>query len=55
MKLLELHLLSIKEQQKIADCLSSVDELIETQNQKIENLKTHKKGLMQQMFPKVKN
>lgn len=40
-----------EEQQKIADCLSSVDDLISSQNQKLEALKTHKKGLMQQLFP----
>ncbi|OGV31337.1 MAG: hypothetical protein A2020_11430 [Lentisphaerae bacterium GWF2_45_14] len=39
------------EQEKIADCLSSLDELIATQSQKINKLKTHKKGLMQQLFP----
>jgi type I restriction enzyme S subunit len=39
------------EQQKIADCLSSIDELIAAQAQKIETLKDHKKGLMQQLFP----
>ena len=39
------------EQQKIADCLSSLDELIELQSQKVEALKQHKKGLMQQLFP----
>jgi len=38
------------EQQKIADCLSSVDELITAQSQKVEQLKSHKKGLMQQLF-----
>jgi type I restriction enzyme S subunit len=37
--------------QKIADCLSSLDELITTQTKKINHLKTHKKGLMQQLFP----
>ncbi|MCK9477170.1 MAG: restriction endonuclease subunit S [Candidatus Muirbacterium halophilum] len=42
-----------KEQQKIADCLSSLDELINAQNEKIENLKTHKKGLIQGLFPTV--
>lgn len=42
---------SINEQQKIADCLSSLDELITAQAQKIEALKAHKKGLMQQLFP----
>lgn len=40
-----------KEQQKIADCLSSIDELITAQTQKLEAYKTHKKGLMQQLFP----
>ncbi len=40
------------EQQKIADCLSSLDELIAAQAQKVEALKTHKKGLMQQLFPR---
>lgn len=40
-----------EEQQKIADCLSSLDKLITTQAQKIEELKSHKKGLMQQLFP----
>jgi type I restriction enzyme S subunit len=39
------------EQQKIADCLSSIDDLINAQNKKIEALQTHKKGLMQQLFP----
>lgn len=41
----------IKEQQKIANCLSSVDELIHSQQQKIESLKAHKKGLLQKLFP----
>ena len=40
-----------QEQQKIADCLSSIDELIELQTNKIESLKQHKKGLMQGLFP----
>ena len=42
---------SYPEQQKIADCLSSLDELITAHNQKVEALKQHKKGLMQQLFP----
>ncbi len=40
-----------EEQQKIADCLSSLDELIEATAQKVETLKDHKKGLMQRLFP----
>ncbi len=39
------------EQQKIADCLSSMDELIALEAQKLDALKAHKKGLMQQLFP----
>ncbi len=42
-----------EEQQKIADCLSSLDNQITAQAQKIEALKTHKQGLMQQLFPVV--
>ena len=41
------------EQQKIADCLSSIDELVTAQTQQLESYKTHKKGLMQQLFPSV--
>jgi type I restriction enzyme S subunit len=40
-----------KEQQKIASCLSSLDDLIAAHSQKLEALKDHKKGLMQQLFP----
>lgn len=40
------------EQQKIAECLSSVDELMTAQARKVDALKTHKKGLMQQLFPR---
>ena len=43
---------SSAEQQKITECLSSVDELIATQARKVDALKTHKKGLMQQFFPR---
>jgi len=42
-----------KEQQKIASCLSSLDALIAAQTEKIEQLKLHKKGLMQGLFPKI--
>jgi len=40
------------EQQKIAECLSSVDESIAAQARKVDALKAHKKGLMQQLFPR---
>ncbi len=43
---------SLAEQQKIADCLSSLDELIAAEGRKLEALKAHKKGLMQQLFPR---
>ena len=39
------------EQQKIADCLASLDELIAAQADMVQALKAHKKGLMQQLFP----
>jgi type I restriction enzyme S subunit len=42
---------SISEQQRIASCLSSLDDLITAETQKLEALKTHKRGLMQQLFP----
>lgn len=42
---------SLQEQQKIADCLTALDDQIQAQTQKIESLKLHKKGLMQQLFP----
>ena len=40
------------EQQKVAECLSSADELMAAQARKVDALKTHKKGLMQQLFPR---
>jgi type I restriction enzyme S subunit len=39
------------EQQRIADCLSSLDAKIVAESEKLDALKTHKKGLMQQLFP----
>ena len=39
------------EQQKIADCLSEIDTMITEQSNKVEQLKAHKKGLMQGLFP----
>jgi len=41
------------EQQKIASCLSSLDSIITAQAEKIEQLKLHKKGLMQGLFPEI--
>lgn len=40
------------EQQKIAECLSTLDERIGAESQKLDALKAHKKGLMQQLFPR---
>jgi type I restriction enzyme S subunit len=39
------------EQRRISACLSSLDEMIIAQGCKLEAIKTHKKGLMQQLFP----
>jgi type I restriction enzyme, S subunit len=47
----ELAVPKLPEQTRIADCLSSLDETIFAQTQKLDALKTHKKGLMQQLFP----
>ncbi len=44
-----------KEQQHIADFLSSIDNLITTQTKKLDSLRLHKKGLMQQLFPNPDN
>lgn len=44
---------SLEEQQKIASCLSALDEIIVAQTDKIEQLQQHKKGLMQGLFPKM--
>jgi len=41
----------LSEQRRIADCLTSLDILISAHMQKLEFLKTHKEGLMQQLFP----
>lgn len=44
-----------KEQQKIANCLTKIDDLVTTQTLKIEGLQQHKRGLMQKLFPNVNN
>ncbi len=40
------------EQNKIADCLTSLDEVIAAQGRKVAALAAHKRGLMQQLFPR---
>ena len=42
----------IEEQRKIADCLASLDDLIRAGEAQLVALKDHKKGLMQQLFPR---
>ena len=42
---------SYEEQQKVASCLSYLDEVITSHSQKLDLLKDHKKGLMQNLFP----
>jgi type I restriction enzyme S subunit len=44
-----------KEQDKIADTLSSIDDLITAQSQKLASLQLHKKGLLQGLFPTINN
>jgi type I restriction enzyme S subunit len=46
---------SLEEQERIADCLASLDDLITAQTQKLAALKTHKQGLMQQLFPALES
>ena len=41
----------VKEQQKIADCLFSIDDLIDAESRKLKVLEKYKKGLMQKLFP----
>lgn len=42
-----------KEYRMVTNCLSSVDKLISDETNKLDQLKAHKKGLMQQLFPKL--
>ena len=44
---------SPRQQQKIADCLGSLDDLIAAEGRKLEALRQHKQGLMQQSFPQA--
>lgn len=50
-KALPISIPSGAEQRAIANCLGSVDEGIAMQARKVDELKIHKKGLMQQLFP----
>lgn len=52
---LQIALPSRAEQQKIADCLISLGELITAQEKKVEALKSYKRSLMQQLFPRRRN
>ena len=51
-KIKEIKLL-ILEQEKIAKCLDSLENLIESYERKIEVLNIQKKGLMQKLFPRL--
>ena len=50
---LEIPLPTRAEQQKVADCLGSLDDLIAAEGRKLEALRQHKQGLMQQLFPQT--
>lgn len=51
---IEVTIPKVAEQQKIADCLSSIDDLISVEVKKLATLKIHKKGLMHSLFPVLK-
>ena len=53
LKQLDMAFPSKKEQQRIADCLASCDDMISAQTQKLGMLKLHKKGLLQGLFPQI--
>lgn len=48
---LPVHLPALDEQKRIASFMSSIDVLIAAAVQELDTLKTHKHGLMQQLFP----
>ena len=48
---IKLPVTSLAEQQKIAECISSLDCVIASETAKLESLREHKTGLMQQLFP----
>jgi type I restriction enzyme S subunit len=43
----------LPEQQRIADCLLSLDEILAAQVDKVESLKTFKRGMLQQLLPSL--
>jgi type I restriction enzyme S subunit len=53
LKTVQVKLPCLREQQRIADCLTALDILITAATQELEKLKTHKRGLMKQLFPFV--
>ena len=50
---IQLYIPSFVEQKKIADCLSSLEDIIMFYEDEILELELHRKGLMQQLFPKL--
>ena len=44
---------SLPEQRKIADCLGPLDDLIAAEGGRVDALRQHKQGLMQQLFPSL--
>lgn len=48
---IKLPLPSILEQQKIAECITALDDIISAEIKELRCLEAHKKGLMQQLFP----
>ena len=52
-KRLSVSLPSPEEQKEIAECFTSIDDLIDSTKQKLVMLQNHKRGLMQQLFPTV--
>ena len=52
-KVMAIYPREVKEQRKIANCLSEIDTIIAEQSNKVEQLKAHKKGLMQGLFPSL--
>ena len=42
---------SLEEQRKIANCLQTIDTIILSINERVEQLKAHKRGLLQKLFP----